>query len=84
MQQQMDLFVVLMEMNAIDKIKSEIDSLKEFDYIQTSLCTVEKAKELYVVKTNDFEECFRNKNELLEFVERGSAQGWDFVYELQQ
>lgn len=84
MQQQMDLFGVLMEMNAIDKIKSKIDSLKEFDYIQTSLCTVEKAKELYVVKTNDFEECFRSKSKLLDFVERGSREGWDFVYELQQ
>lgn len=83
MQQQMDLFGVLMEMSAIDKIRNEIDSLKEFEYIQTSLCTVEKAKELFVVKTNDFEECFRSKSKLLDFVERGSAQGWDFVYELQ-
>lgn len=83
MQQQMDLFGVLMEMSAIDKIRNEIDSLRDFEYIQTSLCTVEKAKELYAVKTNDFEECFRNKTELLAFVERGSAQGWDFVYELQ-
>lgn len=83
MQQQMDLFGVLLEINAIDKIRNEIDSLRDFEYIQTSLCTVEKAKELYVVKTNDFEECFRNKTELLAFVERGSAQGWDFVYELQ-
>lgn len=84
MQQQMDLFNMLLEVKSIDKIRDQIDRMAIFDTIETQLCTVEKTNRFWVVKTSDFEQTFQDKKECLEFIERGSVCGWDFVYELQQ
>lgn len=81
MGEQLDLFGVLFEMKAVDKIRQEIAGLKELDYIHTRLCIVERgSKSNYVVKTDDFEKCFRDTNELLRFVELGSVHGWENVH----
>lgn len=81
MYQQLDLFGVLFELNEIDKIRAGIEKLKEFETIETCLCTIEKARRFYVVKTNDFDKTFFSSEELIEFVERGSTNGWDVEFE---
>ena len=81
MGEQMDLFNVLFEIKAIDKIRDNIDNMKVFDTLQTALCIIEKTDRFWVVKTLDFEESFQDKDECLKFIERGSSCGWGFVIE---
>lgn len=81
MYQQLDLFGVLFELSAIEKIREGIGELKDFETIETCLCTIEKSRRFYVVKTNEFDKSFFSADELMEFIERGSTNGWDVEFE---